>query len=599
MLTWGLTWGASHAAAQGFPAVAPNGYPPPGYGTPYGPPPGFGTPYGPPPGYFGPPPGMPMQPMPMQGMPMQGMPMQGMPMQPMPMQGMPMQPMPMQGMPMQPMPMQPMPMQGMPMQPMPMQATPAFPGFAPYAGNPAGPSTPVPALPTGRATATDAGKAPAASEPAAQAAPTEKGEKIAAPKAPPVATETLAGEPMISFINGLPPGYLQSAPDGDDYGQGPGHCAPQRPNCDHCWFMLQYVMGFNKPGVLPAPLVTTSNNAVPPFGGLGSPSTAILFGDRLSYSMQSGIRTNFGMFLDNSGCWSIEGDLLYFIPVGVHYTNQSDPLGNPTIARPFFDVSGTLPPPSPGEHAVLDSFPGTLVGGVRVDSKLDLYGAEVNGRYHWTLCPGLRADVLLGFRYLHLAESLLIQDHVVALTPIGAGFLGGPVPAGALITDFDSFGTRNNFYGMQTGGSLRWNLDWLFLYTYAKLAIGPITQQAMINGGTTMFANGTAISTPGGVLALPSNIGNYKRVMIGVVPELGFNLGINLTPNLQIFGGYSFLLINTVLRPGNQIDHQVNATQIPTSTTFGAGAGPPAPVFHFAGETWWQHQLNVGLNLHF
>jgi hypothetical protein len=614
ILTWGFTWGAGNAGAQGFPGYGPNGYPPPGYGAPYGPPPGYGVPNGPPQGYFGPPPIGPMQgmPMPMQGMPMQGMPMQGMPMQGMPMQGMPMpmqgMPMPMQGMPMQGMPMQGMPMQGMPLQGPPMQvmpipAAPGFPGFAPYPGNPVltSPTRPsVPAMPTGSAAAGDGGPTgSAAGAPAAQGS-TDKGEKIGPPVAPPipkagVAPSVVPSEPMISYINGLPPGYLQPMLDGDDHGAP----VPQRVSHDHAWFNMDYIMGFNRPSHMPAPLVTTSNGATPPFGGLSSPSTSILFGDKLSYSMQSGFRLNFGSFLDNGGRFSLEGDLMYFIPVGIHYRNQSDTTGVPFIARPFYDVSGSLGPPEPGEHALDVSVPGVLAGGTQITAKSDLYGAEVNTRYHCVFCPGLRADFLLGFRYLHLDESLLIQDNSLALVAVPAGFLGTLVPAGSLISDFDSFGTRNNFYGMQTGARVQWDWDWLYAASYAKLAVGPITQQAIINGGTTLFSGGTIRSTQGALLAQPSNIGDYKRVMIGVVPELGANVGMNITPNLQIFGGYSFLLVNTVLRAGGQIDHTVNATQIPTSATFGAPAGSPSPLFHFAGEVWWMHQLNVGLNWHF
>ena len=490
ILTWGLTWGAGTAAAQGFPAFGPNGYPPPGYGTPY-PPPGYGMPFGAaPPGYFAPPPGMPMQGMPMQGMPMQGMPMQGMPMQGMPMPGMPMP-----GMPMQPMPMQGMPVQGTPV-------APGFPGFAPYAGSQAAPttpatvlpnvpvpSTPIPALPTGNAVAGDGAKGPSSGTPTAPA----KGEKIAAPVAPPIRNAVARGavpstgvpttglptdvpsvsEPMVSYIGGMPPGYLQpySGPD-DDHG-GP---MPQRPCVDHCWFSMSYLMGFIKPGVLPVPLLTTGSPANAHPGALGQPGTSTIFGNRLSYPMQSGFRTNFGVYVDNSGCYSLEGDLLYFLPVGVHFATQSNAAGVPILTRPFYDVSGATAPPSPGEHAYVIAAPLTTgfpsAGGTAINSSSDLYGFEVNGRYHWNCAPNWRADFLMGFRYLHLNESLLIQDNItlLAASPPFPAFGGIVVPAGAVLNDFDSFGTRNNFYGPQIGGRLIWQQDWLFVSGYGKLA---------------------------------------------------------------------------------------------------------------------------------
>lgn len=591
ILSWGFTWGAGHAAAQGFPAYAPNGYPPPGYGMPYGPPPGYGMPYGPPPGYLAPPPGMPMQGMPMQGMPMQGMPMQGMPMPGIPMQG--------------------SPVQGTPV-------TPAFPGFAPYAGSQATPvtpgpstpvvSTPVPALPTGSATAGDGAKGPAGSIPAAPSVVTEKGEKIAAPVAqptplavPPPTGAPVASEPMISFINGMPPGYLQpyAGPD-DDHG-GP---VPHPQSCDHAWFGLSYLMGFIKPGALPIPLVTTGSPADPRPGALGQPGTSVLFGDRLDFSMQSGFRMNFGTFLDNSGTWSVEGDLMYFIPVGIHFQDASNGAGFPIITRPFYDVSGVLGvPPGPGEHAYVIAAPATTatpaVGGTAINANSDLYGFEVNGRYHWRLGPQWGADALAGFRYLHLDESLLIQDNITLTTAIPAfpAFGGIPGTPGSILNDFDNFATRNNFYGAQLGGRITWQEDWLFASAYSKLALGATTQQVLINGRTTLTTAGTVSTAQGGVLALPSNIGNYRRTMFGVVPEEGVIIGINITRNLQLYGGYSFLLMNTVVRPGGQVDQHVNATQIPGAAL--APAGPAAPLFHFNGELFWMNQLNIGLNWHF
>ncbi len=87
--------------------------------------------------------------------------------------------------------------------------------------------------------------------------------------------------------------------------------------------------------------------------------------------------------------------------------------------------------------------------------------------------------------------------------------------------------------------------------------------------------------------------------MFGVVPEVGMNIGINITPNLQLFGGYTFLLMNTVLRPGGQIDNHVNVANVPASPAFAPGTGPAAPLFHPNGELFWMNQLNIGLNWRF
>ncbi len=290
---------------------------------------------------------------------------------------------------------------------------------------------------------------------------------------------------MISFINGMPPGYLQSCPGPDGHDHGMPLPPPTGPY--HCWFTMSYLMGFIKPGTTPAPLVTTANALPPGPGALGNPATAIGFGNRLNFPMQSGFRLNFGGYLDNSGCYSLEGDVMYFVPIGVHYQNASDALGNPLIARPFFDVSGSplVPPPTPGQHAFDYSVPGSFVGGTAINARSELYGFELNGRRYWNCGPQWRADALLGFRYLHLDEHLLIQDSTSNLPGSTLSYLG--VPATGLETDFDSFYTRNNFYGGQIGGRLTWQQSWMFISGYGKLALGGMVQQAIINGGTTLY----------------------------------------------------------------------------------------------------------------
>ena len=62
---------------------------------------------------------------------------------------------------------------------------------------------------------------------------------------------------------------------------------------------------------------------------------------------------------------------------------------------------------------------------------------------------------------------------------------------------------------------------------FAKLGFGVNNQEVDVNGQTSL--NGTKV-TSGGILALPSNIGNHSRTTFGFVPESGFELGIRLSP---------------------------------------------------------------------
>ncbi|WP_299009694.1 BBP7 family outer membrane beta-barrel protein, partial [uncultured Caulobacter sp.] len=67
----------------------------------------------------------------------------------------------------------------------------------------------------------------------------------------------------------------------------------------------------------------------------------------------------------------------------------------------------------------------------------------------------------------------------------------------------------------------------------------------------------------GGLLAQDSNIGNYERNELSVLPQLGVTLGYKLTERLKLTGGYTFVYWSNVVRPGDQIDPEVNPGNLP------------------------------------
>ena len=81
----------------------------------------------------------------------------------------------------------------------------------------------------------------------------------------------------------------------------------------------------------------------------------------------------------------------------------------------------------------------------------------------------------------------------------------------------------------------------------------------------------------GGVYAQPSNIGSYNRNELSAIPEVGVNVGCQLTAHLRALVGYSFLYIAEVVRPGDQIDRTVNLTQ----QNAGGLVGAARPQFAF------------------
>ncbi len=198
--------------------------------------------------------------------------------------------------------------------------------------------------------------------------------------------------------------------------------------------------------------------------------------------------------------------------------------------------------------------------------------------------------MITGVRYLNLNENLTIRENILLLP-------GSPAP-GDQIAVVDKFGTRNNFYGGQIGvRGETWRGAW-FVNATGKVALGDMHQEVRVNGYTTFTPAGLpSVTQPGGLLALPTNIGNRSRDRFAAIPEVGFNVGRQVTDNLRIYAGYNVLYISSVVRPGDQIDNVINPTQLPTiaGPSVLVGDARPAPLFR---ETdLWAQGLNLGMQL--
>jgi Putative beta barrel porin-7 (BBP7) len=200
--------------------------------------------------------------------------------------------------------------------------------------------------------------------------------------------------------------------------------------------------------------------------------------------------------------------------------------------------------------------------------------AMIGEEMHW----------ILGVRYGGLKENLTIES----LSQSG----------GLRVGSFDTFATKNQFVGGQFGGRWNWNVDRLSIDFIWKLAVGAMNQEVDIDGGSAAaLSNGAHIERPGGLLALSSNIGDYNRTKLVVMRDVTLNIGYAITPNVKFNLGYNLFWVSSVIRPGEQIDLGVNPALLPFSGV--APTGPARPAFHFNGEEFWMHGINVGLSVQF
>jgi hypothetical protein len=334
------------------------------------------------------------------------------------------------------------------------------------------------------------------------------------------------------------------------------------------------------------PLVTTSSNPAD-FGFLGSPTTQVLFGGTLDRNPYNGARLTAGYYLDDCGHTAIEVSGFILGQETARFMASSAQY--PVIARPFFNLNQGI------EFSQLIASPGVSTGNVQISAPSRFWGAEANLRCN--VCCGCdwKVDALGGFRYLNLEESISIQENI-------QGLAGAPAPfTNALVTVNDHFATRNQFYGGQLGLDAEFHRGPWSLDLRGKLALGETHQHLTIDGSERLVAaDGTVTVSRGGLLALPSNIGQFNRDRFSVVPEIGVSLGYQLTEHLRVSVGYNFLYWTNVLRPGQQIDRVIDVTQIPNFAAPGtAPTGQNRPAVPFKESDFWAQGLTVGLEFRY
>jgi len=360
------------------------------------------------------------------------------------------------------------------------------------------------------------------------------------------------------------------------------------------WASFEY-LSWNQRGMSLPALVTQSRVPTPRAnaGVLDLNTTDVLFGgNKVLDNGFDGGRLQFGVWLDKCHLWGIGAEYFQLSEQSESFRQNST--GNPILARPFFNV---LTGRNDAELVAFnDPTTNTAISGtVTAEATSQLTGAGFHLRRQMNsysgcgrewLCGGTsmiqsRTDLLMGYRYLQLDESVRINENLVS---------AGNDP-GLFVID-DSFETLNQFNGVDLGILYNrrrglWSLDLL-----GKLALGNTHQVVDINGTTRI---GGAAAQTGGLLAQTSNIGRHERDRFSFVPELGATAGYYLTRNLKLKAGYTVIFWSSVVRPGDQIDLDVNPNFLPPVAVPFAGAQRPG--FQFDDSDYYVHGVNLGAEL--
>ncbi len=380
------------------------------------------------------------------------------------------------------------------------------------------------------------------------------------PPAPPVVPAP-PGAPLPPPGVPLPPPGVVTQPGVAVPPTTPAPCCPPRGGeLPRFWVSGEYLLWWVKNGPSLPPLVPVAT----PAGVNGAALTDLTArggaGQSFDYDTFSGLRVSAGGWITANELFGLEGSFLFL-------ERRSASFGAITPETAF-----------PG----LGPVPATA--GIAINSNTQLYGFEANSLINLVRSCGNEVSAIIGFRELSLDENLSVN------TAATTGALGFPASEGFL----DAFRTQNSFYGAQFGVRAGTHFGPVSLDGTFKIAFGVTHESVNVTGQRAALAGGAAAFAQGGLYSQPSNIGRQTSDPFAVVPEVTFSVGYDVTKNLRLFVGYTFLYISDVARPGNQVFPGVNVSQI-----VGPVTGPTAPVRIFKGSDFWAQGVNFGVEYHF
>ena len=335
-------------------------------------------------------------------------------------------------------------------------------------------------------------------------------------------------------------------------------CVPFR--AERCWLAADYYSAYGQGTLVPA-LVTSAPNGTG--GALGQATALTLFGGRRAFTgSRPGLRATAGLWLTDDARFGVDGTFLY---VGN---------GSETFARTTDANGGSLAQPVtvglPGTRFAVPV--GTLgAGSISARAATAVIGGDANFRYGLTTSERGRLDLLVGYRYVRLRDSV----EVASLQSV-AGF---PQLDTAIS---DNFRTLNQFHGGQIGlGGTHRIFDRLTLTTKATVALGATISDVDISGSTLSRAG----FAPTGLLTAASHTVNTRDRSFAVIPEGTVKLGWDFTDRIRVNAGYSILYWNQVRRAADQID----------TTILAAGR----PLFPNDVTDYWIQGWTAGLDLRY
>lgn len=318
------------------------------------------------------------------------------------------------------------------------------------------------------------------------------------------------------------------------------------------WLTLEFLYWATQ-GPSAPPLVTTGPAALGPGGAavVGQPGTQdLLGGGRALNSLRPGFRFEIGGWLDDANKWALSHRFFYLGSMSDNYVGVANGLGVVNVPQATPTPGGLVQSP------LYVGFPGLTRGTVTASLQTNLLGGDTNVRRSWRASDAFRIDLLGGYRYLHLGDSLSDSFDVLPANGSLAPRLMGE----------DSVRTRNDFHGGQVGLGATGRIGRFTVEVQSTVALGVTVGD--LDQSRTRAVFGAPVSALGSN-ATPLVLAAHNQTdYFSVMPEFGVKLGWQPIDHVRLTVGYDVLYWSRVRRAQEQYDQ--SATLRDTTTDFWA-----------------------------
>jgi hypothetical protein len=355
-------------------------------------------------------------------------------------------------------------------------------------------------------------------------------------------------------------------------------------NCgcsSNLWFGAETLLWWGQKRQAP-PLLTSSGQGVLPVAGTPGVTTVVGGPDaELDSGLLPGYRVSGGMYFGPEKRVGVSGRV-FGIYRNTDTTSLSSDGSTSSIGLPFFNT--LIGQPDAYLVAFNNGVP-VASGTASVTSKLDLLAAEPSLRLLVSDSCDHRIDLLGGYTYLRLRDSVGISSTSTDT------FTGNLIPDGTVFQTNDLFAAENQFHGGHLGLQNTVSRERISLTTLSKVSFGNMHESGFITGSTAVgLPPATPTVTPGGIYTQQSNIGSFSRDSFAFIPELGVKGGLAIRNNLQLTAGYTFLYVSKVALGGDQINPNIDLSQAQ------GGAAAIQPAFNFREGSMWFQGIDLGMN---